>query len=420
MNPYTYRDGTLHVEEVSLETLATVYGTPAYVYSAAAIRQACRSLEGSFGTLPHVTSYAVKANANAEILRIIAAEGLGADIGSGGELHLALRAGFPPAKITFSGVGKRDDEIREALRQRIHAFCVESTQECEVISQLAVAMGTRARILSRVNLDIDAGGHAYVSTSKRQNKFGIPRHRVADVLLWARDLPGVEVGGIHSHIGSQIVDREVFLRGAHSLVALVGELRARGLKIEDLDFGGGFGIRYHGVVAHPQLPAETPEVAENNPSAMIGAVIPILREAECRLSLQPGRAIVGEAGLLLVSVLYRKETEEKTFIIVDGGMNDLIRPSLYHAHHQIVPVLLDGRPHETVDIVGPVCESGDFFALDRVMPAARRGEQLALMGAGAYGFVLSSTYNARPRVAEILVEGPSHRLIRSRETVNDL
>ena len=420
MTPYSYKQGTLHVEEVPLPSLAATYGTPAYIYSGARIRYACRAIEESFGTIPHLTCYAVKANANREILRMIAAEGLGADVGSGGELELALQTGFAPANITFSGVGKRDDEIRAALGCGIHAFNVESEQECDIISQHATALGTRARILARVNLDIDAGGHAYISTSRSQNKFGIPRERVAEVLLRARDLPGIEVGGIHSHIGSQITDREVFLRGARSLAELVGTLRGRGLTIEELDFGGGFGIRYRGAITHAQLPHEAAEVTEDNAATMIREVLPVLAPTGCRLSLQPGRAIVGEAGILLVQVLYRKETDGKTFIIVDGGMNDLIRPSLYHAHHQIVPVALENRPHETVDVVGPVCESGDFFAQDRPLPASRRGDLLALMCAGAYGFVLSSTYNARPRVPEILIEGATHRKIRSREGVHDL
>jgi diaminopimelate decarboxylase len=420
MTPYSYRRGTLYVEDVPLPEVAAAYGTPAYVYSGNRIRQACRAIEESLGTVSHLTCYAVKANANREILRMIAEEGLGADVGSGGELELALQAGFPSEKITFSGVGKRDDEIRAALLHEIHAFNVESEQECEVISQLAASLGKRARILARVNLDLDAGGHAYVSTSRSQNKFGIPRQRVAEVLLWARTLPGLELGGIHSHIGSQITRREVLLRGAHLLAELVADLRSRGLRIEELDFGGGFGIRYRGAITHPDLPKEEPELLEESPASMIREVVPVLSATGCRLSLQPGRAIVGEAGLLLVRVLYRKQTEEKTFIIVDGGMNDLIRPSLYHAHHQIVPVLLDDRPHEMVDVVGPVCESGDFFAQDRPLPASHRGDYLALMCAGAYGFVLSSTYNARPRVPEILIEGATHRQIRSREGLDDL
>jgi len=420
MTPYAYSQGTLHVEEVPLAEIAAAYGTPAYVYSGGGIRHACRAIEASFEGIPHQTCYAVKANANREILRMIAAEGLGADVGSGGELELALQAGFPPETITFSGVGKRDEEIRAALLTGVHAFNVESEQECEVISQHAASLGKRARILARVNLDIDAGGHAYVSTSRSQNKFGIPRTRVAEMLLWARSLPGVELGGIHSHIGSQITDREVFLRSARSLAELVAELRCRDLRIEELDFGGGFGIRYRGAITHRQLPEEDPEVSEENPASMIREVLPILGATGCRLSLQPGRAIVGESGILLVRVLYRKETGEKTFIIVDGGMNDLIRPSLYGAHHQIVPVALDDRPHETVDVVGPVCESGDFFAQDRRLPITHRGDVLAVMCAGAYGFVLSSTYNARPRVSEILIEGASHREIRSREGLHDL
>jgi diaminopimelate decarboxylase len=400
--------------------MAETYGTPLYCYSRATILDNCRRIEAAFDGTPHLSCYAVKANASPEILRCIASEGFGADVGSKGELFLALSAGFRPERITFSGVGKRDDEIRYALEKGIHAFAVESDQELEAISSLAVQCGTVGRILLRVNLDIDAGGHAYVSTSTKQNKFGIPHGEARRVLLRAAGLPGLEVRGIHSHIGSQITDPEVFRKGAMAIARLVAELRQAGIPVPECDFGGGYGIQYHGALQHPALPEEQPEREDLTTDLMIRTALPILRETGCRLSIQPGRSVVAQAGVLLVRVLYRKVTGEKTFIITDGAMNDLIRPSLYHSHHQIVPVALTGQAAEKVDIVGPVCESGDFFAIDRALPRVDRGDLIAILGTGAYGFVLSSNYNARLRPAEVLVDGNAHRCIRKREELEDL
>ena len=401
MHEYSFTNNVLTGEGVELRAVAQEFGTPLYVYSKQSLLDHCRHIERAFEGHPHVTYYAAKANANRQLLRLIAGEGLGADVGSRGELYLALEAGFPPDRITYSGVGKRDDEIAYALQRGIHAFNVESVEELDIIDQIAARTGTKARILLRVNLDIDAGGHAYVSTSLRQNKFGIPRHQVASVLRGACALPHIEVRGIHSHIGSQIVRGETFLRAAEALVALVRELRAAGIPVHDVDFGGGFGVQYRGYVSHPLLPVEEPEEMNLSASSLIKAVLPMLRETECRIAIQPGRSIIAHAGVLLVKALYRKEMEGKVFLVVDGGMNDLIRPSLYHSYHQIVPLVVEERPHETVDVVGPLCESGDFFALDRALPRVQRGEYLALMCAGAYGYVLSSNYNARVRAAEV-------------------
>jgi diaminopimelate decarboxylase len=362
----------------------------------------------------------VKANANLALLRLIADQGLGADIGSKGELYLALKAGFAPERITFSGVGKQDDEIEYALASNIRAFNVESAQEIEVINQIAARSGRRARILLRLNLDIDAGGHAYVSTSKKQNKFGVPHGKAEEILRYATTLARIDIRGIHSHIGSQITSVATFLAAAHSLAGLVNELRKSGLPVEELDFGGGYGIRYHGYLAHPELPEERREGGTLSGAAIVREIVPVLRQTNCALAIQPGRSVVAEAGALLVRVLYRKETGEKTFIIVDGGMNDLIRPSLYHAHHQIVPLTLRNAAHEQVDVVGPVCESGDFFARDRLLPRADRGEYLGIMCAGAYGYVIASNYNARLRPAEVLIDGQSWSVIRERESLEDL
>jgi diaminopimelate decarboxylase len=420
MSVYAYNEGSLWVESVSLQQLAEQYGTPLYVYSKKGILDDLHRIEEAFGGIPHLTYYAVKANANRVLLRMIAAEGLGADVASKGELYLALTTGFVPQKITFSGVGKRDDEIAYALEHRILAFNVESREEIEVINQIAGQLGARASILLRVNLDIDAGGHAYVSTSMRHNKFGIPHTQALDMLKWASGLSHIEVRGVHSHIGSQILRPATFLRAAEAIAGIVQKLRQGGVPVHDIDFGGGFGVQYHGFVAHPSLPADPPEDATLSTADLIRPALPVLRGLGCTISIQPGRSIVAHGGVLLCKVLYRKETAEKTFLVVDGAMNDLIRPSLYHSYHQIVPLVLHGSLHETVDVVGPVCESGDFFAHDRMLQRMSRGDVLALMCAGAYGYVLSSNYNARPRPAEILVNGHTHTVIRPRETVEDL
>jgi diaminopimelate decarboxylase len=423
MHEFSYTNTTLMAESVPLRAVAEEFGTPLYVYSKRSLLDHCRHIERAFDGHPHMSFYAVKANANKTLLRLIGEEGFGADIGSVGELHVALAAGIHAAKITFSGVGKREDELTAALRAGIHAFNVESTEEIEVLNGIAGHEKKKARILLRVNLDIDAGGHSYVSTSLKQNKFGIPARQSTEVLRWATGLPHIQVKGIHSHIGSQITKAETFVRAAEALVGLLRELSAAGIPVTDLDFGGGFGVQYRGFITHPQLPAEVPEEPEEiNLSAanLIATVAPLLRETNCRLSIQPGRSVVAHAGVLLVKVLYRKQTDDKLFVVVDGGMNDLIRPSLYNAHHQIVPLELSSREHEKADIVGPLCESGDFFALDRVIPRVERGEYLALMCAGAYGYVLSSNYNARPRPAEVLVDGKSRTLIRRRETIEQI
>jgi diaminopimelate decarboxylase len=408
------------VEQLRLSDLAARFGTPLYVYSKRSISDHCRHLEQAFGGQEHLTCYAVKANGNRAVLRIIAGEGLGADVASIGELSLALAAGIPPEKITFSGVGKRDDEIEKALVMDIRAFNVESKEEMEVLHQRACRLGTRARILVRVNLDIDAGGHAYVSTSLKQNKFGIDISRALAVMKWAKGLSGIEVRGVHSHIGSQITKSETFHRAAQALGTLVKDLRGAGIAVHDLDFGGGFGVQYRGYVSHPLLPAEEPEETNLSAASIVKEVVLLLRELGCSISIQPGRSIIAHAGVLLTKVLYRKTADEKIFIVVDAGMNDLIRPSLYQAHHQIVPLLLEGREHETVDVVGPLCESGDFLALNRRMPRVHRGDFLAVMCTGAYGYALASNYNARPRPSEVLVDGDKATVVRERETIEQL
>jgi len=420
MREYAYRDNTLMVESQPLRRVAETFGTPLYVYSKHSIVDHCCHIERAFEGREHRTYYAVKANSNRSLLQIIAGEGLGADVGSKGELYLALVAGFPPDKITYSGVGKRDDEIAYALANAIHAFNVESVEEFQILNDIAGQSGKKADVLLRVNLNISAGGHAYISTSLKQNKFGIDHTQVLEVLQWVKGLPHIELLGIHSHLGSQIIKVKTFEQAARSLSELIQKVREAGIVVRDLDFGGGFGVQYRGYVQHPDLPEETPEELNLSAATLIGTVIPMLEETGCRISIQPGRSVMAHAGVLLTRVIYRKATSEKTFIVVDGGMNDLIRPSLYNAYHQIVPLEVRRAPFETADVVGPLCESGDFLAKERTLPRLSRGDYLAVMCTGAYGYVLSSNYNARPRPAEVLVDSDVCTTIRQRETIEQL
>ncbi len=417
---FSYKDNQLYCEDVLLSSLGEQFGTPLYIYSKRAIEENCAAIENAFDGADHLTTYAIKANGNVQILKLIAAQGLGADVGSRGELFLALKAGFAPDNISFSGVGKRDDEIEDALDQDILAFNVESEQEIEVINSIAHRRGLKARILLRLNLDIDANTHAYISTGKKENKFGVPAAKAGEILQKSQQLSHIDIRGIHSHIGSQITSPDAFIAAATALRDIVIELRSRQIPVHDLDFGGGFGVQYHGVMVNSQLPYEKPETKSPDGGSFLKAVLPILKETGCNISIQPGRSIIANAGVLLTKVLYRKVSGEKTFVIVDGGMNDLIRPSLYQAHHQIVPTELKNAKFESVDVVGPCCESGDFFATERALPQVGRGDNLAILCAGAYGFVLSSNYNARLRPAEVLVDGDQSTLIREREPYNDL
>jgi diaminopimelate decarboxylase len=418
MPAFRYRHDQLVCDEVVLKEMADAYGTPLYVYSTNAIVEGCRAFKCALSGVDHLLTYAVKANGNPALLRLIASEGFGADVASLGELFLALKAGFAPHTITFSGVGKREDEIAYALENNVHLLEVESEQELELINALAGRLGKRAKVLLRLNLDIDAGGHNYIATSRKHDKFGMAAHRALELMKCAHRFPHVVFGGLNSHLGSQITRVDPFVEAAHKLRLLVAEFRRQGMPIHDLDFGGGFGVQYQGVVQHPSLAESAEDVA--GVAAIVESVLPILKETGCRILLQPGRSIVAQAGALVVKVLYRKETDEKTFVIVDGGMNDLIRPSLYQAYHQIVPLAISGRELETVDVVGPCCETGDFFALDRSIPRTERNEYLAILCAGAYGYALSSNYNGRLRPAEVLVDGAKATVIRRRETLEDL
>jgi diaminopimelate decarboxylase len=409
MEHFTYRHHELCCESVPLRTIAEAVGTPSYVYSKAAIVESFQAYDRAFAAVPHLICYAIKANANLAVLATLAREGAGADIVSGGELFRALRAGIPAAKIIFSGVGKTRDEMRDALKAEICMFNVESESELDTLDQVARAMGVRAPVALRVNPDVDPHTHKYISTGLRTSKFGIPYERALAVYERAATMPGIEVVGAQMHIGSQLTTTSPFADAAGRVVALAKMLRERGIDLRMIDVGGGLGIRYRD---------ETPPTHEQYATVLV----PILRELGATLLLEPGRSIVGNAGALLTRVLYRKDTPAKKFVVIDAAMNDLIRPSFYDAYHEVRPVdeARGQAPHEKADVVGPVCESGDFLARDRELPRLEENDLLALMSAGAYGFAMASNYNARPRAAEVLVDGSRYTIVRRRETYDDL
>ncbi|HUL43279.1 MAG TPA: diaminopimelate decarboxylase [Bacteroidota bacterium] len=418
MEEFKYKHDELWCESTSLREIARAVGTPAYIYSRRSILDHYRWIERALSGFDHLSCYAVKANANETILRLLASEGIGADVGSIGEMKLALHAGFPPDKITFSGVGKRDDEIAFALSRNIMSLNVESEHELAVVHRIASENGQVARVLLRVNFDIMSETHPYITTGRKHNKFGLDPVKARELIRGMKQFPSVRFLGVHSHIGSQITRSDTFVSAARAMVEFIRELRSEGIETRELNFGGGFGVQYRGFVSHPLLPPE-PEGGEMHLSTvkLLEAVLPELRKAECRILIQPGRSIIAHAGILLTKILYRKVSDSRTFLIVDAGMNDLIRPSLYQSYHQIVPLELRDARHETVDIVGPLCESGDFFALDRPMPVCERDEILALLCTGAYGYVLSSNYNGRPRPVEVLVNDDRFETIRPREVI---
>jgi diaminopimelate decarboxylase len=406
---FRYQENELWCEDVALSELIEEFGTPLYVYSRSQMLQNFRAIEAPLAGTDHVLCYALKANANGALLKILAQEGAGADVVSAGELNLALRAGFSPEKITFAGVGKRDDEIEYALKSGIFSINAESAQELQVISLVALRLGTRARISIRVNPDIDAQSHPYITTGLKQNKFGIPAEEALNLFNYAATLANLEVIGVHAHIGSQITKVEPFVEAARFLAGLVKSLRESGTAIQHIDFGGGFGV-----------PVEPDTFSVPALNEFIEGVLPVLKETGCSIWFEPGRSILANAGALLTRVLYTKENRLKKFVVVDAGMNDLLRPSLYSAYHQIVPLKLQTYEHERVDVVGPVCETGDFLARDRLINKSKRDDALAVLTAGAYGFSLTSNYNARLRPAEILVNGDRVRVIRERQTIDQL
>jgi len=409
MDHFTYRNFDLCCEQVSLRSLAAEVGTPAYVYSKAALLASYRAYDDAFAEVPHVVCYSIKANANLGVLATLARAGAGADIVSGGELFRALRAGFPPSRIIFSGVGKTRDEMRDALEAEILMFNVESLSELRALDEVARELGVRAPVALRVNPDVDPQTHPYIATGLKTSKFGIPFAQALEAYEEAASLKGVEVVGADMHIGSQLTKAAPFADAVARLASLVKALRERAIAIRTVDVGGGLGIRHR---------EETPPT--HREYAM--ALLPALRELGVTVLLEPGRSIVGNAGVLLTRVLYRKDTGNKKFVVIDAAMNDLIRPPLYDSYHEVRPVSEArlGGPTEKVDVVGPICESGDFLAKDRELARTEEGDLLAVMSAGAYGFAMASNYNTRPRAAEVLVDGNRYTIVRRRETYEDL
>jgi len=405
MNHFQYRNGVLHAEDVSLARLADEVGTPFYCYSTATLERHYRVFSGAFAGTPHLVCYAMKANSNQSVLRTLAKLGAGADVVSGGELKRALAAGIPANKILFSGVGKTADELRLAVSHDILCINVESEPELEALSRIASAMGRTARISIRVNPDVDSGTHAKISTGKSENKFGIPIARAREVYARAAKLPGIEVTGVDMHIGSQITDLGPMEAAFRLLAEFVTVLRGDGHTISHVDFGGGLGVPYYEDRAAPPEPVAYAEMVKR-----------VTHNLGCTLMFEPGRMIVGNAGILVSRVIYVKHGDARNFVIIDAAMNDLIRPTLYEAYHQIMPVraAAPDAPVLVADVVGPVCETGDYLALGRNLPEPKEGDLLAIMTAGAYGAVQSGTYNTRALVPEVLVNGDQYAVVRPR------
>jgi diaminopimelate decarboxylase len=411
MRHFDYRDGVLHAEAVNLSAVADAVGTPFYCYSTATLERHYRVFTEAFAGTDHLVCYAMKANSNQAVLRTLAKLGAGADVVSGGELKRALAAGIPADKILFSGVGKTADELRLAVSHGIRCINIESEPELELLSQVASQMGRTAHISIRVNPDVDSGTHAKISTGKSENKFGIPIARAREVYAKAAKLPGIAVSGVDMHIGSQITDLGPMEAAFRLLAEFVTVLRSDGHTISHVDFGGGLGVPYYEDRAAP------PE-----PLAYAAMVKRVTHNLGCTLMFEPGRMIVGNAGILVTRVIYVKRGDVRNFVIIDAAMNDLIRPTLYEAYHQIMPVraAAPNAPVLVADVVGPVCETGDYLALGRTLPEPKAGDLLAIMTAGAYGAVQAGTYNTRPLVPEVLVKDDRYAVVRPRIDVDQL
>jgi diaminopimelate decarboxylase len=407
-DPFQYREGRLQAEEVDLETLAARIGTPTYVYSRAALESHWRAFDTAFGQHPHLVCYAVKSNSNLAVLNVLARLGAGFDIVSQGELERVLRAGGDPRKVVFSGVGKLPEEMARALEVGVRCFNVESEAELHALDAVARAHGVRAPVSLRVNPDVDAQTHPYISTGLKENKFGIDIGRALQVYRDAAAMTNIEVTGIDCHIGSQITQLTPFLDALDRVLATIDTLSAEGIHVHHLDIGGGLGVRYKAEDAPP------------SPGDYVSALLQRLGDRRLEILMEPGRAISANAGLLLTRVNYLKSTPAREFAIIDAAMNDLIRPVLYSAWQEIVPVTprQDATPSRCYDIVGPVCETGDFLGKNRELAIAV-GDLLAIRSAGAYGFVMSSNYNTRNRAAEVMVDGDSFHTVRARETYDD-
>ncbi|AAC07209.1 diaminopimelate decarboxylase [Aquifex aeolicus] len=401
-NPYLeYRDGELFIEGVSLKELAQTFGTPLYVYSSNFIKERFEAYRKAFPDA--LICYAVKANFNPHLVKLLGELGAGADIVSGGELYLAKKAGIPPERIVYAGVGKTEKELTDAVDSEILMFNVESRQELDVLNEIAGKLGKKARIAIRVNPDVDPKTHPYIATGMQKSKFGVDIREAQKEYEYASKLENLEIVGIHCHIGSQILDISPYREAVEKVVSLYESLTQKGFDIKYLDIGGGLGIKYK------------PEDKEPAPQDLADLLKDLLENVKAKIILEPGRSIMGNAGILITQVQFLKDKGSKHFIIVDAGMNDLIRPSIYNAYHHIIPVETKERKKVVADIVGPICETGDFLALDREIEEVQRGEYLAVLSAGAYGFAMSSHYNMRPRAAEVLVENGSVKLIRKRE-----
>ena len=412
MNHFEYRNGEMFAEGVPVKRIAKEVGTPAYVYSLATLKRHFQVFDRAFSAVPHIVCFSVKANSNIALLRVFAKEGGGFDIVSGGELFRALRAAADPKKIVFSGVGKKKDEIEYALKSGILMFNVESDDEMVTLNEIAGGIGKKAPISLRINPDVDPQTHPYISTGMKKAKFGVDIKRSLENYKRAVSMPNLEVVGVDCHIGSQLTSLSPFVDALARVReyldrVLVGSLKREGVQIRYLDLGGGLGISYK-----DEMPPHPEEYAR--------AIIQGLEGLDVTLILEPGRVIVGNAGILITEVQYIKETDEKKFVIVDGGMNDLIRPALYGSYQAIQPVVEKNSEKIVADVVGPICESGDFFAKDREIARPRRGDLLAVMSAGAYGFTMASNYNSHPKPPEILVDGDQYYVIRTRETMDDL
>ena len=439
MHSFHYCDGRLFCEDVDVTVAAERFGTPLYLYSASTILDHYQRLDDALSSLDHSICYAVKANTNRAILRLLRDAGAGFDIVSGGELFRVINAGADPAKCTFAGVGKSHQEIEYALEQGVYSFNIESEAELDYINEIASAKNQRAPIALRVNPDVEAQTHQYISTGKSENKFGIALEWAAKVYERASKMPAISIRGVQMHIGSQITEAAPFVAAIEKIAPLVSELKIK-YAIEFFSIGGGLGIAYESSIASGSGDWWTSQ--RSHPLTIqqyVDAILPPLTRLGLRILLEPGRLLVGNAGILLTRVRYIKETAQKKFVIIDAGMNDLIRPALYGSYHEIVPVekITEPSPQSSpsgrggsaaagegktnkIDVVGPVCESGDFFAQDREMPELRAGDLLAVMSAGAYGFVMASNYNSRPLPAEALVRGDKVALIRKRQTLAEL
>jgi len=407
MDYFKYKNSELYAEEVPVREIAEKVGTPLYIYSHKTLLRHVAAYKKAFENYPHVLCFAVKSNSNTALLRILAKKGCGADVISGGELFTSLKAGIPAKKIVYAGVGKTEEEIIYALKSGILMFNVESSEELIAIDKTAGKLGVKAPIALRVNPNINASTHAYISTGLRKHKFGIPIENALENYRIAGTLSNIRILGIHQHIGSQITKVSPFVDSLKKVLNLANKLRTQGIQIKYLDIGGGLGISYNN---------ESPP----HPGDLAGNIIPHLKKYPFTLILEPGRSITGNAGVLITKTLYIKKQHKKEFVIVDAGMNDLLRPSLYNAYHTIQPVINNKCPKAVFDIVGPICESGDFFAKDRKINRPSQGDLLSIMSAGAYGFSMSSHYNSRPRVAEVLVKGRDFFIIRQREQYKDL